>query len=96
MRAAHGSASVKDGKLCVTAVYTHLRQTIDLEVETWGASWGGVEVVTLEGEDIRAHNTFAQPEQVRLSAPRLLQAENNVARLEVAPGGVVRLRGTLA
>src|SRR5581483_7384962 len=39
LRAVHGSASVKDGELCVTAVNTHPTEPVELEVELYRAAW---------------------------------------------------------
>lgn len=94
LRAAQGSASIKDGKLCVTAVNTHPTQAIDLEVELHRAQWSEVEIVTLEA-DIRAHNTFSNPEQVQLQAPRTVPVGNGHLRLPMPPGSVVRIQGKL-
>ena len=96
LRAVHGSASVKEGALCVTAVNTHPTEAVELEVELHGASWGEAEVVTLtSGGDIRAHNTFDQPEVVKLSEPQTVGAKDGRVRVELPAGSVVRLRGRL-
>ncbi|MBW3623818.1 MAG: hypothetical protein KY468_10475, partial [Armatimonadetes bacterium] len=93
LRGVHGSASVKDGRVCVTAVNTHPTDTIELEVELYRANWGEVEAVDLRADDIHAHNTFEKPEVVRLSAPRTLTAREGTLRVEMPGGSVVRLQG---
>lgn len=96
LRAVHGSASVRDGTLCVTAVNTHPTEKLELEVELHRARWGDVDAVTLEADDSHAHNTFADPDHVHLSQPRTLDARGSQVRVTMAPGSVVRLVGKLA
>jgi len=97
LRAVHGSASVRDGQICVTAVNTHPTEPLELDVELNRARWAGaVEAVTLAADDIRAHNTFAQPERVKLSAPQTLKADGGThVRLTLPAASVVRLQGRL-
>jgi alpha-L-arabinofuranosidase len=94
LRAVHGSASVKTGTLCVTAVNTHPTETMELQVELHRAKWSEAQAVSLEAGGIRAMNTFDAPDNVKLSAPRAVKIQNGVARLELAPGSVVRLLGS--
>jgi alpha-N-arabinofuranosidase len=96
LRAVHGSASLRDGELCVTAVNTHPTQTVDLEVELYRAAWSEVEVVALAADDIRAHNTFANPERVQLSAPQTGTARGSVLRHGMSAASVLRLRGRIS
>ncbi|MGV3724838.1 MAG: alpha-N-arabinofuranosidase [Actinomycetota bacterium] len=96
LRAVHGSASVRDGSLCVTAVNTHPTAEVELEVELHRARWAEVEAVALNADDIHAHNTFADPDRVRLSPPRRLNAGAEPLRVRMAPGSVIRLRGSIA
>ena len=95
LRAVQGSASVRDGKLCVTAVNSHPTQAVELELEVRQARLETLEVVTLAADDIHAHNTFARPDVVRLSKPATVQADGPRVRVPLPPGGVVRLRGPL-
>lgn len=95
LRAVHGSASVKAGNVCVTAVNTHPTEAVELEVELHRARWSEVETVTLGTGDIRAHNTFSSPETVTLSAAQTIQSRGETVRTTLAPGSVVRLRGAL-
>jgi alpha-L-arabinofuranosidase len=95
LRAVHGSASLREDRLCVTAVNTHPREQVELEVELYGAQWSEVEVVSLDGGDIHGHNTFSEPEQVKLSDPRRVEGRGAFVRVPVGTGGVVRLRGRL-
>jgi alpha-N-arabinofuranosidase len=96
LRAAHGSASVKDGQVCVTACNTHPTAPIELEVELFRHAWGEVEAITLGDGDIRAYNTFSEPERVKPAPARTLSGQGNVLRVPMPPGAVVRLRSRLA
>ncbi|MBV9468866.1 MAG: alpha-N-arabinofuranosidase [Abitibacteriaceae bacterium] len=96
LRAVHGSASVRDGALCVTAVNTHPTEAIELEVELHRSGWNEVQVVTLNADDIHAHNTFSQPENVQLAAPQTVTARDGFLRVPMPAGSVIRLQGKLA
>src|SRR5205814_9440040 len=52
LRAVHGSASTRDGELCVTAVNTHPTEPVELEVWLYRAAWSEVETVSLAADDI--------------------------------------------
>jgi alpha-N-arabinofuranosidase len=95
LRAVHGSASVRDGVLCVTAVNTHPAESVELEVELHPGRLEEVEVVLLSADDIHRHNTFAQPDRVRLSAPATVQARGARLRVPMPAGSVMRLLGQL-
>jgi len=95
LKAVHGSASVKEGALCVTAVNTHPRQPVELEVELHRAAWGEAEVVTLAADEIHAHNTFEAPDEVHLSPPQTVAGNGPVLRVTMPPGSVVRVRGRI-
>ena len=95
LRAVQGSASVRDGRLCVTAVNSHPTQPVELELEVRQAKVETVEVVTLAADDIHAHNTFARPDVVRPSEPTTVRADGPRVRVPLPPGGIVRLCGPL-
>jgi alpha-L-arabinofuranosidase len=95
LRAVHGSASVREGALCVTAVNTHPNAEVELEVELHRARWEEVEAVALIADDIHAHNTFQEPDVVKLSERRTLTARGGHLRVPMPPGSVVRLIGWL-
>jgi alpha-N-arabinofuranosidase len=96
LRAVQGSASIKDGVLCLTAVNSHPTQPIDLDVELTAGRLETVEVVTLSAGDIHAHNTFENPDAVTLSKPQTLQAKGGNLRVTLPAGSVVRVLGTLS
>lgn len=95
LRAAQGSASIKNGVLCATAVNSHPSQAIELEITVQGGDLGTMEVVTLSAADIHDHNTFDQPNLVQLSAPVALQANEASVRVPIPAGGIVRVIGKL-
>ncbi len=89
-----GSASVKEGKVCVTLVNSHPRHTYEVRLKLRGAGWGRVERVDLVHQDLRAHNTPGEPVNVRLSssaAPALSSASEILVNL--GPGAITRLLG---
>jgi alpha-L-arabinofuranosidase len=97
LRAAHGSASVRDGVLCVTAVNTHPTEPIELEIDIHQGRLAEAEVVTLAADDIHAHNTFGRPDAVILSAPAQSAARaGEPLRVPMPAASVVRVVGKLA
>lgn len=96
LQAVHGSASVRDGMLCVTVVNTHPTQAVELDLETYQSKLRDLEMVTLAADDIHAHNTFASPETVALSRPQTVGAHGEHVRVTLPAGSVTRLRGYLA
>lgn len=91
LQAIHGSASIRDNMLCVTVVNTHPTQSIELDLQVSQGSLGAVEVVSLMTNNMHAHNTFEQPDLVRLSPPRVLQAEGNHVCIPLAAGSIARI-----
>ncbi len=96
LKAVQGSASIKDGILCVTATNSSPTHPVDFEIDLHGATLGEVEVVTLSGPDIRSHNTFDNPDVVKLSAPSTVMARGEKVRLELKPASVVRVMGKMS
>jgi len=93
--AVHGSASILDGRLCVTAVNCHPTQAVELEVELHRARWGEVEVTAFAAEEIRAHNSFEEPERVTMSSGQLHAAREGLLSVPLPPGGILRACGSL-
>ncbi len=93
LRVVHGSASLRNGRLCVTAANTHPTQPIELEVQLARATLDEVQVVELAGETLTAHNTFDHPDAVRLLPPRTVRAKGSVIRVPMRAASVLRLRG---
>ncbi|MBO0779128.1 MAG: hypothetical protein J2P37_09915 [Ktedonobacteraceae bacterium] len=96
LQAVHGSASVRDGALCVTVVNTHPTQAVDLDLEVYQGKLNEAEMVTLVADDIHAHNTFDQPERVCLSSAWTVTAREQHLRVALPAGGVTRLIGKLS
>jgi alpha-N-arabinofuranosidase len=95
LRAVQGSASVKDGVLCVTATNSHHAQPVEVDLHVFGANLGTLEVITLAATEIHAHNTFDSPNHVTLGAPTTVQGHGEHARVTIPAGGVVRVMGKL-
>jgi len=57
----HGSASIKDGILTLSVVNLHADDFVDVEMTIEGAAAGEIAVARLSHTDMRAHNTFDQP-----------------------------------
>jgi alpha-N-arabinofuranosidase len=96
LRAVQGSASVKNGILCVTAVNSHPTAALELDLEVHQNRLDTVEVVTLASDDLHAHNTFDEPHVVGLSAPVTLQVVGPTVRIPMPPGSIIRVTGKLA
>lgn len=95
LQAVSGSASVKDGMVCVTAVNAHPTEAAELDLEVSGAHFDTAEVVTLSAGEMHAHNTFDQPEAVHLSAPVQVSGQNGRLRVPLPAGSVVRVLARL-
>ena len=95
LRAVQGSASVRDGNLCVTVVNSHPTQPIEMDLEVRGSRLGTLEAVVLAADEMHAHNTFAQPDVVRPAAPTMVQADGSRVHVTLPAGSVVRLLGPL-
>lgn len=96
LRAVSGSASVKDGQLCLTLVNAAPHEAADVEVDLRGAGLTETQLVTLGANEIHAHNTFEAPDAVTPSAPIEVTVTNGVARLTLPAGSVSRLLGRLS
>jgi alpha-N-arabinofuranosidase len=95
LRGVQGSASIKNGVLCVTAVNSHPTERADLELELTSGRLDTVEIVTLSAGDIHAHNTFDNPNVVTLSAPQVQDVKSGNLRIDVAAGSVIRILGKI-
>jgi alpha-L-arabinofuranosidase len=96
LKALEGSASVKDGILCVTACNTHPTEAIDFELETRGGKMAEARVVALAGKDMLALNTFDKPNAVKISKAAVVKGRGNLMRIEMPAGSVVRVMGKIA
>jgi alpha-N-arabinofuranosidase len=91
-----GSASVKNGTLCITACNAHPTQPCELEIDLRGGKLADVEVCRLGCDDIRAHNTFDHPELVCMAKPEVISARGNRVRVLFPAASVMRVMGKLA
>ncbi|MCL5996468.1 MAG: alpha-N-arabinofuranosidase [Chloroflexi bacterium] len=95
LQAVQGSASVKNGVLCVTACNAHPSQPCELEIDLTGGKLADVEVTKLACDDIHAHNTFDTPNQVCLAKPEVVAARGNTLRVLFPAASVMRVMGKL-
>ena len=95
LRAVHGSASMKDNKLCVTVVNTHPSHPVELDLDIHQGRLSEIEFVSLYHEDIHAHNTFDKPDVVQLSSPKSLEAHGKELRVTLPAGSICRIMGKL-
>jgi alpha-N-arabinofuranosidase len=93
LKALEGSASVKDGTLCVTACNTHPTEPAEMELEIRGGKVREAKVVTLAGKDFLSLNTFERPSAVKLSKSATVEAKGKLLRIAMPPGSVVRAMG---
>jgi alpha-N-arabinofuranosidase len=91
LRAVQGSASVKNGTLCITAVNSHPLQAVELDLEIFGHVLESAEVVTLSAGEMHAHNTFDQPNFVHLSEPVQVPAKGAALRVPIPAGSIIRI-----
>jgi alpha-N-arabinofuranosidase len=96
LQALHGSASLSGDRLCVTLVNTHPSQPVELDLELHQGKLDEVEVVTLAAGDIHAHNTFDNPETVKLSEPQRHRMRGNRLPVPLAAASVTRIVGRVA
>jgi alpha-N-arabinofuranosidase len=95
LRAVQGSASIKNDAVCVTVVNTHPSQAVDLDLEIHKAHLETAEVVALSTGDIHDHNTFGEPNLVKLACPQTLRGTGCRVRVQLAPASVSRVIGKL-
>jgi alpha-L-arabinofuranosidase len=95
LRAVQGSASVKSNQLCVTLVNSHPTQPVDVDLEITDARMESAELVTLYSHDIHAHNTFDEPNVVRLSPARHISIGGARVCVPLPAASVTRLMGRL-
>jgi alpha-N-arabinofuranosidase len=95
LRAVQGSASVKDGNLCVTVVNAHPSQEVELDIDLHDSHMETAEVVTLKTGDIHDHNTFGRPDLVSLSSPKQARASGKHLRVPLPAASIARIIGSL-
>ncbi len=90
-----GSASVKDDTLCITLTNNHPSKACDMRITVVGGQAQEAQVTLLVADDIRAHNTFENPERVKPSAPKPVTVEGDTLRMEAPAASVMQILCTL-
>jgi len=96
LRAVTGSASVTDGRLCVTLVNSDPHQPIAVDLDAWGGRVLDANAVTLVTDDIHDHNTFEAPEKVTVGESYDVSVLGGHVRLELPAASVTRIFATLS
>jgi alpha-N-arabinofuranosidase len=94
-----GSASLKGSTLTLTVVNSRLGEQEDVEIRLRSSGGVGAMIVrqtVLTHEDMAAHNTFAEPGNVRLSEPKVLPLTGRDFACTFAGQSVTRLEMSLA
>jgi alpha-N-arabinofuranosidase len=87
-----GSASLRDRTLTLTVVNPAIGAPVEALLRLRGAAASGIaEEIVLTHDDIHAHNTFAAPATVTLSAPRSLAVNGSSLTHTFAAQSVTRL-----
>ncbi|WP_152364310.1 alpha-N-arabinofuranosidase [Microlunatus speluncae] len=94
LRAVSGSASVRDGRLCLTLVNADPNAEADVELTVRGGAVSDATMITLATDDIHDHNTFEDPDRVAPGAAKSV-AGNGSLRLTLPAASVSRITGRL-
>jgi alpha-N-arabinofuranosidase len=89
-----GSASVRNKELTLTVVNPDVSQAREAEISVRGASAKSAQVTTLTDADMRAHNSFANPDTVR-PVTRALDARGSLLRHTFPAASVTRIQVAL-
>ncbi|MGD2068285.1 MAG: alpha-L-arabinofuranosidase C-terminal domain-containing protein [Gemmatimonadota bacterium] len=87
LRTLDASSSLRDRSLHLTLTNRHPTEPCSVQVALRGASARSARLTTLTHEDVRAHNTFERPEEVR-PVRRSLEASGSTLTLELPPASV--------
>ena len=91
----NGSASVKDKQLVLTVVNPHHNQARETEIAVRGASVKAAESRTLTSTDLRARNSFANPNALE-PKNATVSASGSTVTFQFAPASVTRLTFALS
>ncbi|MBK8023104.1 MAG: alpha-N-arabinofuranosidase [Chloroflexi bacterium] len=91
-----GSASLRDGILTLTIVNTSLGEHCEATLRIHGAVAREMRETVLTHENIRAHNTFVDPDQVVPSAVRTMPVEGSAIVHTFGPRSVSKLQFALS
>lgn len=95
LHAVEGSASIKDGQMCLTLCNTHPTEPLACDVHLVGAKMTAGDVVHLSANDIHAHNTFEEPNRGRASAPVRKAFKDGHPLITLPSASVTRMMGRL-
>ncbi|MET0692812.1 MAG: alpha-L-arabinofuranosidase C-terminal domain-containing protein [Propionibacteriaceae bacterium] len=95
LRRVSGSASVKGDQLCVTAVNSHPREAVEVELDLRGRSLESATVVVLATEDIHDHNTFTDPDRVVPGAETAVDVSGPFPTITLPPASICKVVGRL-
>ena len=95
LRAVTGSASVTDGRLCVTLVNADPHQPVPVDLDTRDGRVLDAGAVTLVTDGIHDHNTFDAPETVTPGESYDLTVLDGHLRLDLPAASVTRIVATL-
>ncbi|NOT59914.1 MAG: alpha-L-arabinofuranosidase [Acidobacteria bacterium] len=96
IRGLSASASRKDKLVTITVTNPDLTQTRETEIALRGAAIKEVKVITLGGGNVKAHNSFEQPNAVGLKEGKAVLRADGAVTCSFAPASVTRLQLTLA
>ncbi len=91
-----GSASVKDKTVMLTVVNPHVSEPRTVDISVRGGAPGAAKAVVLAAPDIHAHNTFAQPKNVRQREEKIDPPRGGTLTHTFPPASVTRVTLTLA
>lgn len=83
-----GSASIKDGVICLTVVNTHAIDSIEAELDIQKIVSKEAKMTILDHDDIHAHNTFDSPIDVQ---PKTSISSLDKGELVFRPASITRL-----
>ncbi|HUF03165.1 MAG TPA: alpha-L-arabinofuranosidase C-terminal domain-containing protein [Aridibacter sp.] len=90
-----GSASVKNKTLTLTVSNPHLKESREAEIKVRGANISSAEAAVLASDNVRDHNTFEEPNAVRLKTA-IAHVNGGYAVFTFPPASVTRIRARLA
>jgi alpha-N-arabinofuranosidase len=92
----HASSSIKDDILTVTVVNNHPTDQAEFEIKAIGASINSGDMVMLSSPDIHDHNTFDNPNKVKLASLQAVTVANGAVRIELPPASIIRFSSKLS
>jgi alpha-N-arabinofuranosidase len=91
LRSVEGSATIKDGVLCITLVNTDPVNTRNIDMQVLGSEVGSAETKSLIARSIHDHNTFEDPEAVQLTITETIVPCDGRFEFSLPPASIIRL-----